>query len=245
MIKNLLTVVAIAVIAACVTGLYFRFFGALPVAVTQTQKASTFDVTGEGSITVEPDEVQVTLGIEKSAPVVSSAQSQVNKEMNNLSAQLKDLGVVAADIRTTQYSVYPQYRPVGAPSGYTVSTSVLVKIHDFTKVGPILDVAGQLGLNKVGGLVFTLSDGLKEKTLSQARKQAIEAAKTKARELAILSGMRLGRIVNVSEGTTPDVQPLQLIAAGIDKATTPSTPTEISPGMTAVKVTETLSYETQ
>ncbi len=242
MLKKLLSAVAVAIIITGAVGLYFRFFGALPVAVTQTQKASTFDVTGTGSVTVAPDEAQVSLGVQKTAISVATAQSQTNQTLANLTKQLRGLGVADADLTTSQYSVYPNY--IGnSPSGYVVSATVLVKVHDFTKLSPILDLSGQLGLNQVGGLSFTLSDGLKTKTMSEARKQAIDLAEAKAKELADLSGMKLGRIVNVTESETPNVRPMPLMAAGVEKAV-PSTTTEVSPGTTEVKVTETLSYET-
>ena len=244
MVKKLLGVVAVAIIITGAVGLYFRFFGALTVAVTQTQKASTFDVSGTGSVTVAPDEAQVSLGVQKSAPTVAAAQNQTNQVVKDLTDKLTAMGIAVADIRTSQYSVYPSYNPQGMPSGYTVSSTTLVKIHDFTKVGPVLDLSGQLGLNQVGGLSFTLSDTLEAKTMSDARKQAIDAAEKKAQELASLSGMKLGRIVNVTEGQNNIPRPMPMMAAGIDKAATPSTPTEVSPGTTEVNVTETLSYET-
>lgn len=244
MLKKLLAIVAVAVIVAGATGLYFRFFGALPVAVTSTAKQSTFDVSGEGSVTVAPDEAQTSLGVQKTAGSVAAAQEQVNQVMKSATNKLKALGIAEADIQTTNYSVYPNYQAGQTPNGYVVSANLLIKIHDFTKVGPTLDLAGQLGMNQVGGLAFTLSDELKAKTLSQARKQAIEAAEKKAQELAQLSGMKLGRIVNVTEGEMGGPRPVPMMTAGVADKAIQSTPTEVSLGTTEVKVTETLSYET-
>ena len=50
MLKKMLEIVMVAVIVAGVAGAYFRWMGALPIAVTQTQKMSSFDVSGEGKV---------------------------------------------------------------------------------------------------------------------------------------------------------------------------------------------------
>ena len=52
MLKKILEMTVVALLVAGVVGVYFKVVGALPIAVTQTQKMTTFDVTGEGKIVV-------------------------------------------------------------------------------------------------------------------------------------------------------------------------------------------------
>ena len=67
-------------------GLYTKLIGPVELRVNQTstQKAATFDVTGEGSATVIPDQAEVTLGITTTAPTVATAQQQTNQILHQL-----------------------------------------------------------------------------------------------------------------------------------------------------------------
>lgn len=242
MIKKMLEVVTIAVVVAGVAGAYFRWIGALPIAVTQTQKMSTFDVSGEGKVVVVPDEASVAMGVRKQGRGVAFVQEQVNKTMEELGRRLKELGVEKEDIQTSAYSFYPDYEDKGV---YTAYAQVTVKVRDLEQVSPVLDLVGTLALENVSGPSFGLSEELTEKTTREAREEAIEQAKKKAEELSRIAGMKLGRIVNVAEaGNYPGPymmrEALPLIAGDASK-----TPTPVEPGSSEVVVNVTLSYETR
>jgi hypothetical protein len=244
MIKKLLEIMAIALIVAGVAGAYFKWMGALPISVTTTAKQTTFDVTGEGKVVVVPDQAEMSLGIQKTGASVADVQKQVNTTMDELTKQLKGLGIADSDIKTTSYNVYPNYQP-GKAGQYSVAAQVSVKTKDFAVASKVLDLAGTLSLNQVGGIQFSLSDELKDKTTKEARSQAIDAAKKKATELAGLSGMTLGRIVNVSEGMGSVPRPIMHAAQAKSADAVASAPTPVEPGTNEVDVTVTLSYETR
>lgn len=240
----MLEIVAVAIIVAGVAGAYFKWIGALPIAVTQTQKMSTFDVSGEGKVVVAPDEASVMLGVRKEGRSVAVVQEQVNKTMSDLSKRLSEMGIKKEDIKTSSYSFYPDWNTKGNYSAYA---QLEVKIRDLEKVSPVLDLVGTLGLENVSGPSFGLSEELKDKTVKEARAEAIDQAKKKAQELASLADMKLGRIVNVSEGATyprpytvRDAIPMA--GGGVEMAKT-STPVEA--GTSEVAVNVTLSYETR
>ena len=74
-----------------------------------------------------------------------------------------------------------------------------VKIRDLEKVGTIIEKAGSLGANQVGGLNFTIDEP--EELRQQARIKALENAKTKAESLAQVAGVNVGRLVSFSENS--------------------------------------------
>ena len=245
MIKKIAEVLAVALVVALVVGVYFRLAGSIPVSVTSTAKEGTFDVTGEGKVAVKPDQAQITLGVRKEAATVAAATEQVDAVMSELSKRVKSLGVEEKDIKTVDYSVYQNYGPEGRGSGYVASSSVQVTIRELTKASQVLDVIGSLGLEQSGGLIFTLSDELKEKTVREAREIAIEEAKKKAEELASLAGMKLGRIVNVQEGASAQPGPYLMRAEAAKDSLGGGTPAQIEPGTSETRVSVTLSYETR
>ena len=242
MLKKLLEVMMIAIIVAGVAGAYFRWMGSLPISVTQTQKMSTFDATGEGKVVVIPDQATLNMGIQEQGFNLKLVQETVNKKMASLTKSLKDMGIDAKDIKTTGYNYYPDYQD---KNKYTAYANVSVVVRDMEQVSPVLDLIGTLGLDNVSGPSFGLSDELTNKTVKEARGLAIEKAKAKAEELSGLAGMRLGRIVNVTEGAdrSPNYLMREAIpmAGGADMAKTTTT---VEPGSSEVNVSVTLSYET-
>ncbi len=243
MLKKIMEMTVVALLVAGVVGVYFKVVGALPIAVTQTQKMTTFDVTGEGKVVVVPDEVALQLGVSGEGRNLRLVQQNINTQMEQVSKSLKEMGVEAEDIKTIAYNVYPDYQTSGM---YRAQASVSVKIRDLDKVSEALDLVGTLGLDNVSGPVFGLSDELSEKTMREAREMAIEKAKTKASELARLSGMKLGRIVNISEGGSGGY-PVPMYARDMAVSSTMEAKVEtpVEAGSSEVVVNVTLSYETR
>lgn len=244
MMKKMLEIMMVAIIVAGVAGVYFKWMGALPISVTQTQKMSTFDVTGEGKVVVVPDQGVLNMGVSEEGYNLKQVQESVNKKMTNLSKALKDLGIAEKDIKTTGYNYYPDYQN---KNNYRAYASVSVVVRELDKVSEVLDLIGSLGLDDISGPSFGLSDELMNKTVKEARELAIDKAKAKAQELSGLAGMNLGRIVNIVEGTNRpqnymvrDAMPVSGGGIAIEKTTTP-----VEVGSSEVVVDVTLSYETR
>lgn len=162
----------------------------------------TVNIDGEGKVSGKPDVAVISLGVQSEAKTVKSAQDDNTKKMNAIVKAVKDMGVKADDIQTTNYNIYPKYnyeRTTGASNiiGYTVSQSVTIKARDLDKTGDILGKAGDLGANQVGGVQFTIDNP--EALKAQAREKAIENAKKKADELFKKLGVSPGRIVSFNE----------------------------------------------
>jgi len=167
--------------------------------------------------------------------------------MNAVIKKLKDdFKVDEKDIKTVNYSIYPQYdwsKGKQTFRGYGVSQSLEVKVREMEKVSQILDTAGGLGLNQIGSLTFEVDD---EETLKQeAGIKAIEAAKTKAEALAKVAGVKLGRIISFSEsgsGTIPAAYRTSYKTADEALGMGGATP-EIEAGSSEIKITATVEYE--
>ena len=226
-----------------------RIVGPLSLSITQTttQKQSTFDVTGESKVTTIPDKAVVSLGITVNESTVKQAQDKANTIINNINAELGKLNIDKKDIKTDNYSLYPNYdyQQGQRITGYTVNANLSVNLTDFSTLNQAIDAATGVGANQVGGIMFTLSDEKKKDVENDARKEAIEDAKEKARSLSSLAGMRLGKIVNISESPSFQPRPYALMNAAegaIDGKA--SAPTNVEPGSTTFNYVVTLSYET-
>ncbi|MBI4281349.1 SIMPL domain-containing protein [Candidatus Uhrbacteria bacterium] len=165
---------------------------------------NTITIEGQGKVRGIPDIATVNLGFSVEKKEVREAQKENAVTMNKIIAALRNLAISSDDMQTTDYSIYPQYDYLkdGGQKlrGYAVTQNVTVKIRDLAKVSDVLDEAGILGLNQVGGIQFTMDEP--EALRQQARVKAMRSAQTKAAELARVAGVQLGRVVSFSENAS-------------------------------------------
>ncbi len=248
LLKRLLLVATASATAVIAVILISRLIGPLPLTVSQTvtQKESAFTVTGESEIATTPDQASVNVGVQVNRSTVAQAQTEANTIIAAVTDAVKGLGVEQDDIKTTNYTIYPEYSWEGVRqiTGYNVSASLLVKTEDFARLNQIIDAATTAGANEVSNIQFELSKEKREELVKQAREEAISDAKQNAQELAGLAGMRLGKIVNVSEVTPNNYMPMPYSAMAREGMGGGSGETNIEPGSTTYTYTVTLSYET-
>ena len=161
----------------------------------------TITVVGDGTVSIKPDVARANIGVEAVKPTVEAAAAESNKATAQVLAALKELGIADSDIQTSGYSVYSErYGSDGAPADqiqYRVSNTVNVLIRDLDNVGQVLDTSIKAGANNIYGVEFLLDDPTAARSV--ARKQAVDNANATAQELAELSGVKVGKIISISE----------------------------------------------
>ena len=225
--------------------LYTKFSGPIPFSLNsvQTTKTNLFSVSGTGKSTGIPDTALLNLGVTKTASSVLSAQNQTNTAANKIISDLKNLGVPEKNIKTTNYSVNPNYDFTSGKqtiNGYTVSQTLEVKVTPIDTANKILDTATLDGANLVNGITFILNDKSQKDLENKARVDAVKEAKDKAESLSKATGIRLGRIVDVQESGNLEPRPVMMMQSLEAK----STDTQLTPGENTINITITLSYET-
>jgi uncharacterized protein YggE len=184
--------------------------------VMNSQVMNTVTLSGHGEVSAVPDLATISFSIRKEAKTVKEAQDQVATIEQKVLGFLKISGVADKDIKTADASFYPKYEyqtatsttmctkfscpPVTSKSviiGYEASESITVKIRKIDDVGKIMQGIGALEVSELNGPNFTIDneDGLK----ADARKEAIDDARSKAKVLAHDLGVHLGKIVSFSE----------------------------------------------
>lgn len=221
---------------------------------TGVQPTNIISVSGEGEVFAVPDIAEVSFSARVEAKTMAEAQREVTSRMNTAIDFIKTSGVADKDVKTTGYSAYPKYEPaLGGPcstqycpprkqvlSGYEVVHTVLVKVRDTEKVGAILDGIGKLKVTDISGPNFSIDDDTI--LTAEARKKAIDDAKTKADVLAKDLGVKLVRIVSFSESGNYPVYYAKTMAVGMggamdSSATSPSIPTGENKVTSSVSIT--------
>jgi hypothetical protein len=160
----------------------------------------TLNVTGSGTVTLTPDVAYINVGVHSDMPTASEAVSANNEQTQQVIDAMKKFGVDARDIRTTNFSIYPnvQYDPQTnqkVRTTYVVDNSVYVTIHQIEKLGDLLDATVTAGANSVNSIQFDVAD--KTAAIKQARDEAVKDARTQAAELAAAAGVSLGSVRSV------------------------------------------------
>ncbi len=209
------------------------------------QQIYTIAISGEGKVTAIPDIAQISLGVQTEKKKVVDAQKENTEKMNDLIKELKGMNIEAKDITTVNYSIYPQYDWVEGKQylrGYQIDQTILVKIRDLEKIGSIVELAGQLGVNQIGGLDFTIDEP--ETLRQQAREKALANAKEKAEALAKIAGVKLGKLVSFMESGSPIAYPVyrdySMKALGLGGSE--SAPT-VEPGSQDIIIDVIVTYE--
>lgn len=164
----------------------------------------TLRVTGEGRASAVPDTAVVTFGVTAVNGSLAAATREATDRARRLSDVLRTV-VAPADLQTARYDVQIEYaqssRPSDAPpriTGYRVSNDLGARVRDLSKLGGLLDRAVAAGANEIRGLAFLKDDTSPEQ--ARALVAAVKAARAKAEEMARAAGVRLGELVDLSEG---------------------------------------------
>ncbi len=168
---------------------------------TSGSKGPTIQVAGMGSVQAKPDTASISIGVSTEDGNAQNAVTRNSAATAKVISELETAAVEKKDLRTSNFSVYPQYRTEGADKHpvvtYRASNTVTVTVRDLVKVGDILTKAVAAGSNQISGPNFSISDP--EKYLSEARKKAVENAIAKATIYASAAGLKLGSILSMIE----------------------------------------------
>ena len=202
------------------------------------------EVTGEGAVMAVPDFVRVTLGVTTTGKTAGDAMEANAKAANGLVSLLKAEGIAPADIQTSNISISPMFAheqpaQTRAPTitGYSVGNNVTVTLRDLPRLGSLLDKAVAAGANSAYGVSFGHND--LSALLDKARPLAVADARRKAELYASAGGAKLGRLMTLTEESSPQAPVAFASRAYVHAAA----PTPVEAGEDKLTVTLTARFE--
>ena len=117
---------------------------------------------------------------------------------------------------------------------------VTAKIRDIDKAGSIIDAVAEVGgdLTRIDSIGFSVDDP--SAYYEEAREKAMADAKAKARQLAELADVTLGKPTYISEGISYPIYPRGV--AVMEGALAPVPETPISPGEMEISLSLQVAY---
>jgi uncharacterized protein YggE len=208
--------------------------GSISIAQTPTISPipNTIVVGAEGKFETAPDTALIQFNISAQADGAKEAYDQASKQAESTRQVLRANGIDPKSAEIGFFSVNPQYDWKNQKHkiiGYQVTTSVTLKLKDFSKIGPVTEQLADSSVGESQSLTYTLDST--EEAKSKAVADAYRRARASAQALANASGRALGELSYASVDTfenvrIPGPRPMRAMAA-IEKAPAPTA--EFSP----------------
>lgn len=211
-----------------------------------TLTGTKLSISAEAEVKSAPDIATVSTGVTTIEPTPAKALQENSAKMDAVFKALTAAGIAAKDIQTSDMSVQPQYAQSASSKAphidsYQVTNNVSVVIRDMKNIGTVLDTLIANGANQLSGPDFSVED--KSPAMDQARQAAMEKAQKSASVYAAAAGLKVKRIISISEQGSSDVirpYPVRPMMAMAAKA---SAPMPVAEGQVTTQMTINVDYE--
>jgi len=189
-----------------------RSAAALPAA-----QSTLFTVSVRGQASQMPDVAVLSTGVTTEATESKVALRDNAARMERVMQAIKAAGIAEKDVHTSHIWLHPRYqygnREVPRMTGYRASNTLSIKVRDITKLGQILDNLVAQGINQVSGPSFQIDEP--DPVYDRARHHALETAHARAKLYAQALGLRVQRVVKLSEGSrsSSGFEPREMVMA--------------------------------
>jgi uncharacterized protein YggE len=205
-------------------------------------KDRTIQVTGDATLTAEPDEFVFNPSYQFKNSDKQAAVADLTAKSNDVVAKLKGLGVANSKIKTNADSwAYPVYDSSNATPTYTLTLTVTVsdkmlaqKVEDYL-----------VGTAPSGTLTpqATFSTATRKSLEAQGRNKASQEARAKAEQSAKNLGFKLGAVKAVDDGSGfGGIYPLRGGAPGTMDIKSNEESLTIQPGENTLNYSVTVTY---
>lgn len=222
-------------------------FAALPAGAQQTLQlapmATTLSVSAEGRSLRAPDVVDLSGGVVTTAATAAQAMAANATRMSAVVAAVRKAGVAERDIQTAGLNLQPQYKYADNQppllTGYQASNTVSLRLRKLDQAGKLIDTLVGVGANTISGPNFRVDAA--DAALDEARTQAVATARSRADLYARAAGLKVKRILTISESGGEQPRPMPMMMARSMKMEAADTP--VVPGEVALSITVNVTFE--
>jgi uncharacterized protein YggE len=192
-------------------------------ASTAEEDTPTLSVVGEGTVTVPADMVMISATVESNNVNSTLAEAENQVKLDRTKEALMAVGVKPEEIMSGKSSGFRslQYNSrvcrtvnnstvcdVDSTNSSTLSSSMTLqlKTKDESRINQVLDAVRSSGAS-AAVIGYSLSDA--SSALADARKKAVEDARSNAQGVAAAAGVRLGDVADIKEYAYPGMMASQ------------------------------------
>jgi uncharacterized protein YggE len=204
---------------------------------------NTIVVVGEGSARVSPDIAVLDVGLETRAESASQTLGLVTQRATAVLDAARAQGVPDADLQTHGLSLRPQTdRDARRVIGYVASYALALRLRDIAAAPAVVDAVSAAAGDalRLGG--FHLLTSATDVARAEAGAHAVEDARRRAESMARAAGVRVGRVLAITEAGTAAPRPVpapRVVAA----AASPGAAVPMETGSTELTARVTVRFE--
>lgn len=207
------------------------------------EKGTLISISATGEASQAPDTANISAGVVTESEDSEKAMQDNAAQMEKLIDAIAKAGIDDKDVQTSGISLSPRYHHQRDRkpqiTGYRARNTVRVKVHKIEELGKVLDAMAAAGANQIHGPSLEIGDP--GPVMAEARQKALDKAQKRAGTYAEALGMKVRRIVSVSEnGNGGGPRPMLHAEMATARA---DTATPVKPGETTVSVNLDLVFE--
>jgi uncharacterized protein YggE len=175
-----------------------------PLLRSQVEAGETLlEVEAEGEHLSPPDVMEISAGVVSTGRTAAEAMKANSAVANRIAAAARANGLSPGDLRTSALSLNPAFAEGKDDEekprivGYRAANTLNLRIRDLAAVPRLIDALIKEGSNDIDGPKFSLSDDTQAR--KAARQKAVGLARAQAQDYAEALGMRIVRVLRVSE----------------------------------------------
>jgi uncharacterized protein YggE len=165
----------------------------------ETKQIPQINVNGEGKVKVAPDQVCISATVETKGNNAKDVKKQNDEKIDAVLKFIKKSNVPAADFKTKQVALNPQYDYEKKKTSYNAAQTIEIVLKDLSKYDELMEGLVQQGINRIDRVSFETSKLAQLE--SDARKLAIKDAKLKAEDYVSVLGQKVGKAYTISDNT--------------------------------------------
>lgn len=186
-------------------------------AMANTPDFPHLSTSGYGEVIAKPDMAEFSVRVVETTMTAEQAKESVDKVVSDFLSELKNQGVHADNINSSNLYLSPQYHypKDGKPElvGYRASRTVSVTVNELEKLNQYLDIALNAGINQVDNIQLKVKEPAKYQ--EKARVEAMKDANMKAESLAKGFGKKLKGVWRI-DYNMPRTQPVIMRSMAMD-----------------------------
>jgi len=183
------------------------FFAATTMA--QNSFESLINVTGEGEVTVMPDQVTITLGVETTGKDAEAVKTENDKAIDAILKYALKQGIPQNNVKTQYINLNKNQNYQDKTIQYTASQTIKIKMENLDEYEKLMTGLLSQGVNSINGIEFGSSKMAEYE--QQARALAMKNAREKAEQYVRVTGQKVGPALMISEAGSSQPQPRPMI----------------------------------
>ena len=196
--KKMMAALLAAVMMLTACGAMAESAYATPAPMQQMGSTATITVQGTAQIMADPDEVSVTANASVTANTVGAAQEAMNAIVAQATEKVLALGVLDADVVTTDYGYHPRYNyDTNTVTGYEANHTLTITCRDVEMLDGVIGALTDSGFTNIYSVSYDVST--RSELYQQALDLAIQRAEQKALRMAQTCGLMLTGIRAIDE----------------------------------------------